>query len=99
MTQDAPHDTHWCWATDQAVFFFVTGNTLSAPCGLIQGSVVSFGSVPKLNAKAYKKGKGDRQSIKKITLNYDPIHVLCVCVCVCFYQNKKVHNKIQFTNM
>jgi hypothetical protein len=56
----------------------VTGNTLSAPCGLIQGSVVSFGSVPKLNAKAHKKGKDDRQSFKKIILNYDPISVLCV---------------------
>jgi len=43
---------------------------------------VSFGSVPKPNAKAHKKGKGDRQSIKKIILNYDPIRVVCECVCV-----------------
>ena len=85
MTSDAPHNTHWCWATDQRVFFFVTGNTLSAPCGLIQGSVASFGSVPKPNAIAHKKGKVDRQSIeKKIILNYDPyMRSLCVCVCVC----------------
>jgi hypothetical protein len=60
MPQDAPHNTHRCWATDQTVFFYVTGNTLSTACGTLQGSVVSFGSVPKSNARAHKEGTGDR---------------------------------------